>query len=164
MKRLAFAVLAVLLPAAAAAGDGGCRALELTGAVEAKIQAQVLDAILGPKEAYAFLELKAELTDSAETSGREGAGETRKTLPADPKARDGAGEQGQTARQTKGSSESRTVLGFAPVSMKLRVLHDSAVPAEKLKAVKAALTALFPGSLKPEDIVFVPAPFDARAK
>jgi hypothetical protein len=46
--------------------------------------------------------------------------------------------------------------------MKMRILHDSAIPAAKIGAVKDALLALYPEKLKAEDIVFIPAAFESR--
>lgn len=159
MKRLALAAFAAVL-LAGPAGAGGCggELMEITGALEAKIQARALDPILGRGAAYPFLELKAELAVSEESEDKTGTGELRSKQPG------GAGtkEQDQTARQTKGSSEKKTVMSLAPSAMKLRVLHDAALPQEKLKAAREALAALFPGRLKAEDITFVPAPFAPR--
>lgn len=159
MKHMVLAAAAAaLLAGTARAGDGG-GVLELTGVLEAKIQARVLDPVLGPGAAYPFLELKAELAVSAETEAKTGTGEARTKLPGTAGDTGGVKEQDQTAKQTKGSSEKKRVTSLTPAAMKLRVFHDAALPQEKLKAVREALAALFPGRLKAEDITFVPAPF-----
>lgn len=161
MKHLGIMTLAAaLLAGPAIAGDDG-GALELTGALEAKIQVRVLDPILGRGAAYPFLELKAELAVTSESEGKTGTGELRTKQPGAPGGSGGMKEQDQTAIQTKGSSEKKTITSLAPSAMNLRVLHDAALPQEKLKAVREALAALFPGKLKAEDITFVPAPFAA---
>lgn len=158
MKNLALAMIAAaLLAGPALAGDDG-GALELTGALEAKIQSRVLDPILGRGAAYPFLELKAELAVSSESEAKTGTGEMRTKQPGAGE-NGGVKEQDQTAKQSKGSSEKKKVTSLVPAAMKLRVLHDAALPQEKLKAVREALAALFPGRLKAEDITFVPASF-----
>lgn len=160
MKRSILLIAALLLGAAAArAGDCGLGALHrMNSDAEAKIQAQVLDALLGKGKAYAFLEMKAELFSTGRSEAKSGTGEMTNSKG------EGKGEaeeksQKQTAVQDKKESESREGHALAPREMKLRVLHDAALPAGKLKAVKDALAALYPGALKPEDITFVPAAF-----
>lgn len=154
---------AALLAMPAAAGGGGAGEMQgLTDGMEAKIQTRVLDAMLGRGAAFAFLEMKAELTSAQEEQSRSGTGEVRTELPAESAEKNAKKKQGQTAVQAKGSSERKTVLGLVPVTMKLRVLHDAALPQEKLKAVREALAELFRGELKPEDLVFVPAVLEKR--
>ena len=154
-----------LLAAPGAAGDCGCAAEAqiLTDALEAKVQAKVLDPLLGRGAAYALLELKAQVDSSSEEHGRFGTGEAHTLLPVESPAKGGSKTQNQKAVQSKNSSEEKTVLKLAPAAMKLRVLHDSALTPEKLKAAREALLALFPGVLKPEDIAFVPAEFAKSA-
>jgi len=161
MKLTLYVLAAAFLAAPAAAGDCGCAgdAQAMTDALEAKVQAKVLDPVLGRGAAYALLELKAQLDASREESGRSGTGEAHTLLPVESPAKGGSKTQNQTAVQSKNSSENKTVLKLAPASMKLRVLHDSAVPPERIRAAREALLALFPGALKAEDIIFVPAAF-----
>ena len=157
---------AALLAGPARAGDGGCagEAQAITDAVEAKVQTKVLDPLLGRGAAYAFLDLKVQLDGSWEEQSRSGTGETHVLLPGEDAAKGGNKTLNQTAVQGKGSSEKKTVLKLAPAAMKLRVLHDSALAAEKLRSVREALLALFPGALKTEDLVFVPAEFAKQAQ
>ncbi|MHB0995010.1 MAG: hypothetical protein ACYC2I_01430 [Elusimicrobiales bacterium] len=157
---LAAAAAALLAGTARAGDDGGV--LALTGALEAKIQARVLDPVLGPGAAYPFLELKAELAVTSESEAKTGTGELRTKQPGAPGENGGVKEQDQTAKQSKVSSEKKKTISLTPAAMKLRVLHDAALPQEKLKAVREALAALFAGRLKAEDITFVPAPFAPR--
>lgn len=156
--KLFLLVLAALLAAGRAAADDGCdrAAYGLAATEEARIQVRVLDALLGAGKAFAFLELRAELKSSAEEEGKNGAGETRVKLPD---ADAGKKTQEQVARNTRGSSEKKISFALAPRAMKLRVLHDAAVPQEKLKAVRDALLALYPGALAAGDITFVAAVF-----
>ena len=158
MKKIAIMAAALLLGAGAARAAGGrLAALRRVNAdAEAKIQAQVLDALLGRGKAYAFLELKAELLSTARSEAKSGTGEMSKSRE---EKKGDAGLQKQHSTQDKKESEAREDYTLVPREMKLRVLHDASLPEEKLKAVKDALTALYPGALKPEDVVFVPAAF-----
>lgn len=128
---------------------------------ESKIQTQVLDPLLGQGRAYVFLEAGAELISSSELERKSGKGKVSKAQPQaeEGKAQDKDSVQEQTASQEKNSSESRRALRLELSGMKLRILHDSSLPAKALKEVKEALLALYPGRLKAGDIVFVPAPF-----
>lgn len=166
MKLTLYVLAVALLAAPAAAGTCGCpgEAQAVTDALEAKVQAKVLDPILGPGAAYALLELKLRLEGSSEEHSRAGTGEAHTLLPAESPAKGGTKTQNQTAVQSKNSAENKTTLKLAPEAMKLRVLHDSALAQEKLRAAREALLALFPGVLKAEDIVFVPAGFAKPAQ
>ncbi|OGR81010.1 MAG: hypothetical protein A2X32_08695 [Elusimicrobia bacterium GWC2_64_44] len=151
---------AAVLAAGPAAGGGLAEAVRaMTAGTEARIQERVLDPMLGRGAAHAFLEMKAELASAETEESRSGYGEARTRLPDAANEEGGLKEQSQLARQNKASAEKKTVLGLAPGAMKLRVLHDASVPQEKLKAVREALAALFPGKLRAEDITFVPAIF-----
>ncbi|MBU2574386.1 MAG: hypothetical protein KKH28_09960 [Elusimicrobia bacterium] len=46
---------------------------------EAKMQTRVLDRMLGPGKAFAFLEMSAEITNTADEQSKDGVGELRKT-------------------------------------------------------------------------------------
>jgi hypothetical protein len=156
--------------ASAAEGDLGALA-KLNSETEARIQSQVADRILGPGRAAVFLEMKVELKRDEDEQTKGGVGEVRSRLPdtgaeaapARDEAKDAdkrSSRQEQTARQTKKNSERKELLKLSPVSITLRVLHDSRLPKEKLAAFKDTLLALYPGKLKAEDIVFVPAQFE----
>lgn len=164
-------VLAAFLVALLAGGAAGrdCAALgevyRISSDTENKIQSQVLDVMLEPGRAYAFLDLKAELRVSSEGEEKSGVGETHKKAAGEEENKKGEGRenmQEQSAKQSKKSSVRKEVLGLELGSMKLRILHDAALPAARLKAVKEALLALFPGKLEAKDITFVPAPFQAE--
>jgi len=141
---------------------------------EAKIQAQVLNTILGPGKAFVFLEMKVEVKSSAAEESKGGVGEVRTTSPEAPAANEAAaaGEEGkdinkastqeQSARQVKKSDEKKAVYKFTMDSMKARILYSAAVSPDKLKSVKEALLALYPEKIKAEDIVFVPEVFDSE--
>jgi len=152
---------ALLLPAWPAAAEGSAlsETYDMIGDAEAKIQEQVLDPLLGPGRAYAFLDAEAELYVTSKGAVKSGVGEllSRKADPADA-GKEGEKSQKQTATQEKTDTESRDVYSLELRSMRLRILHDSALPAEKLEVVKKALLDLYPGRLKAQDIVFVPAP------
>ena len=77
----------------------------------------------------------------------------------DKKDKKGLSTREQSASQAKKSAEKKDVFNFVMRSMKLRVLHDAALSADKLKAVKEALLALYPEKLQAEDISFVAAVF-----
>ena len=163
--KMAAAAVLCLAAAHAAAGEDEVAALHrFNSDTEAKIQSRVLDSVLGKGKAFAFLETRAEVFDSDEASSRSGMGEVLtdgeeagggKAAKADAADK----RQKQTARQEKRSAESRRTLKLEPRDMKLRVLYSSSVPGERLLAAKDALLALFPGALKPEDIIFVQAVF-----
>lgn len=172
MKTLNHLILsAVLLAgaasyAAAADRDGLRDVYDICADTESKIQTQVLDPILGMGRAYVFLEAGAELVSSAERESKSGRGKMHK---AQAKAEEGKGAdkdamQEQTASQEKNSSEARRSLRMELSGMKLRILHDSSVPAKALKEVKEALLALYPGRLKAGDIVFIAAPFSPEGE
>lgn len=163
MKNIKFALAAAALLAAgtARAGEDKLDTMRrITLETEAKIQAQVLDSVLGKGKAWAFLTMEAELLSRSRSEAKSGTGEMQSSKE-EGKSKADAKSQKQTAVQDKKEAESRRGYSLAPLSLKLRVLHDASVPAEKLKAVKEALAALYPGALKPEDIVFVPAAFAA---
>lgn len=152
--KLIHMLFVIALAAAPAAADCGCAQAGLVSAEEARIQAKVLDALLGPGKAFAFLDLKAELKTSEEEEGKSGTGEARTKLPDA-----GQKTQEQMARQTRGSSEKKVSSRLELKAMKLRVLYDAALPQERLKAVRDALLALYPGALADGDIAFVAASF-----
>lgn len=161
MKPYALILFAAASLAARPAAGGGCAESirAIIADTEARIQERVLDPILGRGAGHAFLEMKAELTSAETEESRTGFGEARTKLPDAANEEGGLKAQSQLARQNKASAEKKAVIGLAPEAMKLRVLHDASVPPEKLKAVREALTELFPGKLRGEDIVFVSAVF-----
>lgn len=171
------AVLAGLVcTASAKSADRLGELYRISSETEAKIQSQVADTLLGPGNAFVFLEIKTEVKSSAEGESKDGIGELRsespEALPVNEAA--AAGKEGgkrsakdkksgstRTARQAKKSAENKDVLKFIVWPVKVRVLHNAAVPQDRLKAVKEALLALYPEKLKAEDIIFVPAAFPA---
>lgn len=152
--------IALLLPAwpAAAADSALGETYNMIGDAEAKIQEQVLDPMLGPGQAYVFLEAEAELYIVSKGEVKTGVGEllSSKADAADA-GKDGEKTQKQTATQEKTDTATRDVYSLELRSMRLRILHDAKLPAEKLEAVKKALLALYPGRLKAADIAFVAA-------
>jgi len=135
---------------------------------EAKIQAQVLAPMLGPGKAFVFLEVKAKIKTSAEEESKEGVGEAYNKAPEEVLG--GGKETGkkaatsqQSARQVKKTIDQNDTLAFTMTFMRVRILHDAGIPQEKLAAVKAALAAVYAGQLKPEDIAFIPAVFEAAS-
>ena len=171
------AAMAGLVSAAPARAEGELGELSrLNSGTEAKIQAQVLDSILGPGRAFVFLEMKAQVKTTAEEESKSGVGElhTAKSQETEAAAtgkedmkkagkdKKAGSMQEQTARQVKNSSEAETVYELAIDHMSVRILHNADVSPDKLKAVKDALLALYPGNIKPEDILFVPAAFAVR--
>ncbi|HBA61912.1 MAG TPA: hypothetical protein DCZ92_14090 [Elusimicrobia bacterium] len=151
---------------AAYAQEGRIDALHrLNADAESKIQAQVLDSLLGRGKAYVFLETKAEIKSSADEESKSGTGEifiegNDEAAAKGVEKREGKDDKKkQTASHKKKSRDKKDVFVLKLRAMKLNILHDAAVPAEKLKAAKEALVALYPGALKPEDVVFVPAAF-----
>lgn len=163
--------------AASAGSDGKMGTLyRINSETEDKIQARVLDRMLGPGKAFAFLEMKAEVKSNAEETSKGGVGKIHTVSPegqaemeeaaadkeelkqAGPGAK-GVSTKEQSARQAKKSAEKKDILRFTMSSMKLRILHDAALSPGGLKAVKEALLALYPEKLKAEDIAFVPAAF-----
>ena len=177
MKPGKYLILATLIAglarAALAGGEEQAGALyRINGEIEAKIQSQVLDRMLGAGKAFVFLETRAELKTSAEEESKEGVGEVHVKLPpgaAGSEAAAGANKNGektakdkmseQSSRQSKKSDEKKNIMGLTVGSMQARILHDASLSQEKLKAVKEALAALYPGKIKPDEIVFVPAAF-----
>jgi hypothetical protein len=166
-------LLAGMACAASASEDQLGALYRINSETEAKIQAQVLDRLLGPGKASVFLEMKAEVKTTADEESKGGVGEVHTKLPDAPaeKAAAPAGRdddkktakdqrQEQSARQSKETVEKKDIFRFSVSSMKVRVLHDALLAPEKLKAVKDVLLALYPEKIKPEDIVFVPAAFE----
>jgi hypothetical protein len=165
MKKMFIFLAAVTLlsGAVSAAGREG-EAYKIKSDTEKKIQSQVLDTMLGSGRAHVFLEMDMQLVTSSEEVRKTGVGKSHKgrvKSSDDAKAakEDSGDYQEQTASQEKKSFEVKQVCRLELGGMKLRVLYDSSLPAAKIKAVKKALAALYPGKLKEEDIVFVPAEF-----
>lgn len=169
--KFVFAAAALLAAGTVRAEDGKVGALyRMNSETEAKIQAHVLDTLLGPGKAFAFLEMQVELRSLGESQSKSGTGEMSAEigdapLPGKDAVDPGSKEKKQKQRssQTKKSAEKKDSFGLEPRAMKLRLLHDASVPAGRLKAVVEALAALYPGSLKPEDITLVPAAFAPAA-
>lgn len=173
------AVMAGMVSAVPAKPAGQLADLYLINSqTEAKIQAQVLNTILGPGKAHVFLEMKVQVKSSADEESKGGVGEVRTTSPEGPagngaaaadkeevrtddKDKMKASTQEQSARQVKKSSEKKTVFKFTLEAMKARILYSADVSPDKLKSVKAALLALYPEKITAEDIVFVPEVFNS---
>lgn len=153
--------------AVSAGADGRLNAVySFNSGTEAKIQAQVLDRMLGPGRAYVFLETTAWFKGARSEEVKDGVGETRRVVPKGSAGDLGEGLEGesstqeQRASQQKRSVTANDAFNLTMSSMAVRILHDASVPAKKLEAVKGALLALYPENLKAEDIVFVPAAFE----
>jgi len=174
-----FAGLMAGMACSASARSGGQLGTlyRINSETESKIQAQVLDRMLGQGRAFAFLEMKAEVKSDSDETSKDGIGKLNTRSPESPaemeaegadKAagkKDGTNKKGtstreQSASQVKKNAEKKDVVNFTLRSMKLRILHDAALSPDKLKAVKEALTALYPEKLKAEDISFVAASFE----
>ncbi|MDO8804074.1 MAG: hypothetical protein Q7R35_06570 [Elusimicrobiota bacterium] len=171
------AVIGGMVCSASAKAGGQLGELYLINSgTEAKIQAHVLNSMLGPGKAFVFLEMKAEVKSTSDEESKGGVGEVHTTSPersveneaaamgkeeAKKNGKDKKTASEQSARQVKKSAEKKVVFKFKVESMKARILHSAAVSPEKLKAVKEALLALYPENIKAEDIVFVPAVFDS---
>lgn len=171
-------IMAVLVCSASAGSDGQLGTLyRINSETESKMQAQVLDRMLGPGKAFAFLEMKAEVKSDSDETSKDGIGKLLTQMPETPgelegeaadkedvkkagKTKKGKSTKEQSASQVKKSAEKKDVFNFTLRSMKLRVLHDAALSPDKLKAVKGALLALYPEKLKAEDISFVAAAFE----
>jgi len=171
-------IMAVMVSTAPAKSAGQLGTLyRINSETESKIQAQVMDRMLGPGRAFAFLEMKAEVKSNSDETSKDGIGKLNTKMPESPaeletegtdkeeakkadKHKKGLSTQEQSASQAKKSAEKKGVFNFTLRSMKLRILHDAALSPDKLKAVKEALLALYPEKLKAEDISFVPAAFE----
>jgi len=168
------AVLAGLAASASARSEGRLAALyQMNSELEAKLQAQVGDTLLGPGNAFFFLETKAEAKSNDEEESKGGVGELRTEAPegsleieavpaGKEEKKDGKHKKAgstQTARQSKKTAELKSSFRFHMWPVKVKVLHNAAVPQEKLKAVREALLALYPQKLKAEDIIFIPAAY-----
>lgn len=180
MKSVKYIVFAAVLAgmacaASAKSGERLAALYQMNSEMEAKLQAQVGDAMLGPGNAFFFLEIKAEAKSNDEEESKGGVGELRTETPEAPAANEAAAqgkEDGkkdgkdkkhgsmQTARQSKKTAERKSSFKFHMWPVKVTVLHNAAVSREKLKAVKEALLALYPEKLKGEDIIFIPAVYD----
>ncbi|MDO8806752.1 MAG: hypothetical protein Q7R35_20260 [Elusimicrobiota bacterium] len=176
MKLTGYFFCGVLLAWAAAAASAGAdkqlgAVYSFNSGTEAKIQAQVLDRMLGPGRAYVFLEATAGFKGAISEELKDGVGETRRVLPKGSAESAGEGLEGGESRQgvstheQRASQEKRSVttndaFNLTVSSMAVRILHDASVPAGKLQAVKDALLALYPSVLEANKIVFVPAAFE----
>jgi hypothetical protein len=173
MKLTGYFICGVLLAAAGGAASAGAdkqlgAVYSFNSGTEAKIQAQVLDRMLGPGQAYVFLETTVWFRGAISEEVKDGVGETRRVLAKEPAADPGAGldsekgdsSQEQRASQQKRSATASDAFSLAVSSMTVRILHDAAVPQKKLEAVKAALLALYPAILPADKIIFVPAAFE----
>ncbi|MBI2387288.1 MAG: hypothetical protein HYV14_14945 [Elusimicrobia bacterium] len=121
-----------------------------------RIQAKVLDPILGAGRSAAFVRLSLETKRDFEISDRSGEGRMTKTQS---KAENGD-QQVQESRQTKGTKEERIASSIRYSAFHLTVLHDAKAPAAKLAAARSALLAVYE-SEKPE-IKFHPVEFNAH--
>jgi hypothetical protein len=138
-----------------------------------RIQAKVLDPILGAGQSAAFVRLALESKREYETSDRAGEGRLTKVKTktevgvstagtfgseSDPRWQVPDGDkQVQESRQTRGVKEERVELSTSYKGFRLTILHDARVPPGKLAAARSALLAVYK-SEKP-DIRFHPVEF-----
>lgn len=136
-----------------------------------RIQARVLDPILGPGLSSVFVKLKLEVTRTHESSDHVGEGQAKKftvknelSISTAAKAKDleydlfgGFGftdsvkppyqatssqKQAQESRQTKSVKEERIGMRTYHKEFRLIILHDARVPQSKLSGVRSALLAI----------------------
>ncbi|MDD5302530.1 MAG: hypothetical protein PHS14_05405 [Elusimicrobia bacterium] len=155
-----------------------------------RMQARVLDPILGAGQSSAFVKLKLEVKREYEYSDRTGEGLATKIkvkneislstaaqtqdLENDPPF-EGFGfadstrspyqqtngqKQTQEARQAKGVKEERISVSNQYLRFRVVILHDAKAPAGKLAGVRSALLAIY--KQENMDIKFHPVEFAAR--
>jgi hypothetical protein len=161
--RLALLLLPLLALSASARENPALALQRLEAGMSDRIRTQVLDPILGPGEATAFVRLTLAVDSTRDGQKRMGEGETNKVLDEapGPGARKSADktDSHQLSRQTKSSGHERVVVSESYSDMRVVILHDSGVDAKKLDEVRTALVAIYKPDLKPAGVVFQSARF-----
>lgn len=154
-----------------------------------RIQARVLDPILGPGQSSVFVKLKLEMKREREVSDRSGEGRSTTfriknelTLSTSPKTagaekdswfwgigltdatrlpyqQSSGHQQAQEASQMKGSAEERIAISGRYASFRLVILHDAKIAPSRIAAVRGALLAVYRS--ENADIKFHPVEFSA---
>ncbi len=153
-----------------------------------RIQARVLDPILGAGQTSIFVRMKLEVKRTHELSDRFGDGQASKittktelSISTTAKSTDlkndlfgGFGfpdtvkppyqtirrqKQTQESRQTKDVTEDRTTLASASTGLRLVILHDAKIAPSRIAAVRGALLAVYRS--ENADIKFHPVEFSA---
>ena len=138
-----------------------------------RIQARVLDPILGAGQSSVFVKLALETRRDYEHSDRVGEGQATKikvkneiSISTTTKAKDlekhpsfegfgfadttrppyqetNGAKQVQESRQTKGVNETRLAMSNHYTGLHLAILHDARIPPSKIASVRTALLAIY---------------------
>jgi len=164
---------AFMLPAQAGELHAALAVHQLETDIGDHIQKGLLDPILGPGEASAFVTASLQEKSEREASQRSGTGSVLKQPGADaPAVRKGVrassaaftrDEQRQEARQTKESEEARSTAELRLTRLEVLIVHDAQVPAERLGVARQAVLEAFKGesAIRPEDVRFLAVDFAA---
>lgn len=153
-----------------------------------RIQARVLDPILGAGQSSIFVRMKLEVKRTHELSDRVGIGRSGK-IASETKVSASSGttvwdmdsdslfmgflsnfvkppfeatagqKQLQEAHQTRGTKEERVTLASERIGLRLVILHDAKIAPGRIAAVRAALLAVYRS--EHADIKFHPVEFSA---
>jgi hypothetical protein len=136
-----------------------------------RIQAGVLNPILGPGKSSAFVRLTLIVKNDVDYSERGGVGKSSRALSdakgaaskpsstGEPIADDD--DRTQESHQSVDKTNDRTAVSREYADFKIVVLHDEKLPPKKIEEVRAALLAIYEPELKAGDIRFQAASFAA---
>ncbi|MBI4347559.1 MAG: MotA/TolQ/ExbB proton channel family protein [Elusimicrobia bacterium] len=161
MRYAEIAVLWLLSSSLAFGADGELDAqLRFRSSFESDIQSRIADPILGKGRAFVFVNLELDVLRKEQWNARSGEGRAGRQ-----RDREGAeGFQSQLASQERLEAESRISARWVPKTFDVVVLHDDALPAERVKAARDAIVAAYRGSrLEPQAVISRPTPLRARA-
>lgn len=153
---------------------------QLRGELEAKIQTDILDPIIGRGKAMVFVSVELDIETKRQKVVQSGAGYASKTesetaplaqteflLPGIPKPKNLAegplDGKAQQAKQERGATEEKMTQRTLIKRMEILILHDEALPQDTLEMARSRIIdALRHFEVKPDQIVFKPTRMQGR--
>ncbi len=153
---------------------------QLRSELEAKIQSDILDPILGRGKAMVFVSLELDVESRRQKVVQSGAGytsknevesagpaETEYVLPGIPKPKNLTegltGGKSQQAKQERGAVEEKFTKKTVIKRLEIIIMHEEALARESLEMARARIMdALKQYDVKPEQIVFKPTRMQGR--
>lgn len=162
MRYAEIAVLCLLSSSFAGAAEAELDSqLRFRAYLESDIQTRLVDPILGKGRAFVFVDVQLDVLRKERWNSRSGEGRAERT-----RAKEGSSHrfQSQLARQEKTEAESLISSRWVPRRFDVVILHDDTLAAERVAAVRRAITEAYRGSgLEPNAVISRPASLSARA-